>query len=343
MIGTAAALIGGGAALAGGVANAIGQGQAGAAQAGAARDQVQLAREALQQQIQARNQGISQAQAAAAMSPAEINSISQLLSTREQALSASLSSINKQQTQLDQLDPNVKASGQNLYNLLTGQSAAILAPLQTSLNNQRQSMMDRLSSQMGPGFMTSSAGMMAMTQFDQQASLTLNSAQLNAIQTVGQQYGSLSGLQQQGQGAITSQTGSAFNSANAATSGALQAEQFGQNRMVTATLGAQSANQINPFGVPGAQQNVVDTAGAPYAGLGAIGGSLSGIGQGALNMGFLSSAMSSYNNGNMGGGNSNPSGGNPNPFMGNSVGYSANLGVNTSMPNLPVGTGAFAR
>jgi hypothetical protein len=287
MITTAMALAGAGIAssLAGTVASADAAGNAGKAGLSAAQQQVQMSREALAAQVKARSEGIAQAQKAAGISPGEIDAISKIFADKESALSANLASINKQQSFLDAMDPQVKAAGSNLYNLLTGKSAEILKPIQTQLNFQRQGMMDQLASQMGPGFMTSSAGIEAMTKFDAQASLALNSAQMNAISTVGQQYGQLSGLQQQGQNAITGQTLSAYQQAQEANRSALAGYETVAGRETQATLGAMQANPLNPFGVPAAQGSVVGTAGGEYAGTGAFGQGLANIGAGAGQLG----------------------------------------------------------
>jgi len=284
-IGTTGALILGGAAVAGNVAGDIisssAAGKAGQAQLTAAQQQVQLAQTALQQQIQARTQGIAEAQRVSAISPGEIQSINKIFSTQEQALTANLSSIQKAQDSLNALDPQVKAAGKNLYDLLIGQSAAILKPLQTQLNYQRQEMVSNLASQMGPGWMTSSAGIEAMTKFDNNSALTLNSAQMNAIQTVGQQYAGLAGLEQTGQANITGQTIQAFGQNLLASNEALSGFQQAANRETQATIGAMSANPLNPFGVVGAQGNVVNTAGGPFAGQAAFGKGLAETAAGA--------------------------------------------------------------
>lgn len=283
-VGTAL-VIGAGAAAVGGVASAIiganAAKGAGEATLSAAQQQVAMAREALQAQIQARAEGISTAQKAAAMSPEEIKSINNILTTQGASLSASMASLQKQQSQLDAMDPTVKAAGQNLYDLLTGKAAAVLAPMQKQLDFQRNQLMSQLSSQMGPGFMASSAGIMALTQFDNQAALNINNAQMNAIQTIGGQYANLGGLQQQGQAGVTQGTLNAFGQAQNANVVALGGYEAGQQRMVNATLGAMSANPINAFGVPNAQGSVIDAAGLPYAGAGvaatAIGQAAGGV------------------------------------------------------------------
>lgn len=324
MCGFTGAAIVGGVVLAGGVASSAIQssaaGDAGAAQASAAQQQVKLAQDALQKQIEARASGISQAQAAARMSPEEIAQIKTLLQTRDQALGASLSSLQKQQAQIDAMSPATKAAGENLYNLMTGQSASILAPMQKQLSLQRQNLVSQLSSQMGPGFMTSSAGIQALTTFDNQASMTLNTAQQNAIQTVGAQYSQLQGLGQQGQQAITSGIQSAFTQAQTATGMAQQAYSQETSRETQATLGAMQANPINFMAPAEAQQSVTNTAGAPYAGQMVMGQGIGAASQAAGSAMTFGGMM-----GAMGGGSTTPGttpGGGGGP----------NLGVNTSMP-----------
>lgn len=260
-------------------------GAAGKAGLSAAQQQITLSQQALQAQIEARASGIKEAQTAAQISPGEIQAISNIFSTRDASLSASLQSISKQQSELDAMDPQVKAAGSNLYDLLTGKSAAILAPIQQQLGYQRSQMQNQLASQMGPGYMTSSAGIEAMTKFDTQASLALNSAQMNAITTVGQQYGSLSGIQQQGQNAITGQTLNAYGQAQGANIAAGNISSGVAQRGVQATLGAMSANPLNQFGVPAAQGSVIGTAGGPFAGGNAFGQGLSQTGGGLGNIG----------------------------------------------------------
>lgn len=259
----------GGAAVIGGAASLI----TSSAQGDIANKQLTAAQQALQQQMQARSQGISQAQQAAAMSPQEAQSIQQILTTTGQGLAASQASLQKQQSLLDQASPQVQAAGQDLHDLLVGKSAAILAPLQQNLDMQRNKLTSQLAAQMGPGFMTSSAGIQALTQFDNQASLTINNAQMNAIQTVGAQYGGLLGVQQSGQQGLTQLTQSAYNQAQLGNTAALQGAQVVQGRELNATLGAMGANPLN-------QQGPVNYAGAGSVGQLGMGQGLSQLAQG---------------------------------------------------------------
>lgn len=338
--GTAIA-IGAGVAAVGGVTAAVISSNAakgaGEATLSAAQQQVALAQQALSAQIQARASGISTAQSAAAMSPGEINSITKILDTQGQSLEASMASLKKQQSALDSMDPSVKAAGSNLYSLLTGKAADVLAPLQKQQEFQRNQLVSQLSSQMGPGFMASSAGIMALTQFDNQAALTLNNAQLSAIQTVGAEYGNLTGIQQQGQSAITSGTLNAFNQTQAANTTALQGYESAATRSTSATIGAMQANPINPFGVPNAQESVVGAAGGPYAGAGVLGQSVGNTAGSVANVfgQYGAAGMQSDNLKNLFAG---MQGTQPGGYSGNfgatiaTPSPSPNLGINYSMP-----------
>lgn len=245
-----------------------------------AQSEVAMAQAAVDNQIAQRQAAISQIQGMAALQPGEISQISQILSARDTQLSASLSSIAKQQSDLDSADPTVKAAGQNLYNLMTGKAADILAPMQQQQALQRQQLINNLSSTMGPGFATSTAGIQALTAFDQQSSLATAQAQLGAMGAVSQSYLGLYGAQQQGQNAVTSQTANAYQNAQSATDVALQANQQAVNRGLSGTIGAMQANQVNyalptqaqqnvvqaQFGLVNAQQQMTGVAGNPFAG-----------------------------------------------------------------------------
>lgn len=247
--------------------------------------QIAAQQQALQQEIAQRAQTVSQATNAAQMSAGEISSTNQLLTTRDQQLSTQLGQIQKQQTQLDSIDPNVKAAGSDLYNLLTGHASNLIAPLQTQLNNQKTALQSQLASQLGPGYATSSAGIAALTAFDQQSAVTLSQAQQSAVQTATQTYGSLFGAQQGGQGNIFSQTGSAYGAAQQATGAALNEYNSVTARQESAVLGGTGAAPIN-YGGP------ASVAGNSFAGAAQLGGGIAGAAQ-SVGQGF--GAAAGYN------------------------------------------------
>lgn len=255
----------------------IGEAQAGV---GMAQSEVGMANDAVQRQIAQRQQAIAQVQSMAALQPQEIAQISQILQTRNDQLQASLTSISKQQDLLDQAAPTMRAAGQNLYDLMMGKAADILKPLQQQQQLQRQKLMDNLSATMGPGFMSSTAGIQALTSFDTQAAMASANAQMQAVGQVSQTYLGLSQLQQSGQQAITQQTGEAYQRAQSASDVVLQANQVAQQRQIQGTLGAMQANQVDyslpvqaqqnlvkaQFGLVDAQNQMTSVAGNPFAG-----------------------------------------------------------------------------
>jgi hypothetical protein len=231
----------------------------GAAAGTAANAQLTASQQALQAQIAARASAVSQVQGLSGMSAGEMASINQIMATQSSALSASMSSIQTQQTQLNAMSPDVQQAGTDLYNLLSGQSSSVLAPMQQQINLQRSQMQNQLESQLGPGWATSSAGINAMMQFNMQSATTLQNAQQSAINNVASTYGSLAGIQSQGQAGVTNATGQAYGASQTANALALQANQTVAQRGVNATLGAMNATPIGYTGT------------TPYAGAGAVG------------------------------------------------------------------------
>lgn len=239
--------------------------------------------------------GSAEVIASAQLQPGEIQSINQILADKQTALDATKTSIGQQQAQVDAMDPQVKAAGQNLYQLLSGQASSMLAPIQAQVDLQRKQMMNNLSSQMGPGFMTSTAGLQAMTNFDIQSSSLMAQTQFQALNQAVNSYGSLAGMQQQGQNAITGQTGSAYQLAQNANQMALQGYEYGANRVTQATEFGQQMQQ-------GAQQNMISTAGGQYAGAAYLGGARSQLSASMLGTMIAGGGMSFMG---MGGGKNN--------------------------------------
>jgi hypothetical protein len=85
---------------------------------------------------------------------------------------------------LDSVDPALIEAGQQALNLMQGSDAKILTPIRRERDRQRQMLRARLSEQMGGGFEQSSAGQRALQEFDNQTSLMLEDAQMNALSTM---------------------------------------------------------------------------------------------------------------------------------------------------------------
>lgn len=238
----------------------------------AANAQSQATLQALQMQIDERKRITDQATQAAQMSPNEINAINSLLTDKGAALQQTQNSIDKQQAQLDAMDPQVKAAGSELYSLLTGQSTKVLQPIQQQLQRQRNERMNELASQLGPGFMTTSAGIEAMNKFDTDAAATLNNVQQNYLSNITQSYLGLAGTENQGQAAVTAANNNLFAQQTAVDQTVLGAYQNVQGRIENAITG--QTNQPVDFQAPAA------VAGNAYAGANIFGQAIGGIGAG---------------------------------------------------------------
>lgn len=163
--------------------------------------QFQLGEEQLAESKAARSQAIdfaqsSRTQAVALSQPsaAELGQQAKNLQLQSMALSRQQDLLEKDQKLLASIDPAIKASGEQLYNLVQGKAAPILGPLQTEIDRQRVNLQQKLQSQMGPGWETSTAGIQAMSQFNQSAEMTIANAQNSAIQTLGSTLGITSGV-----------------------------------------------------------------------------------------------------------------------------------------------------
>lgn len=202
-----------------------------------------------------------------------------------QALRALNQSIETQSAQLDRqiklfesIDPAIMEASQQVLQLLQGEDAAALDPVKKQRASQRQALVDRLREQMGPGAETSTAGIQALNQFDQQTNQIMS-------QTQQQSLGQLFGIAQGG-----AQGRSALN----------------QGASVLGNLGQQSIGNL--FGAVGAEQTArggllqaqmgragaaTDTAGARF-----VGDQLRAQGEGAMaqqqyaaNAGLLGAAV----------------------------------------------------
>lgn len=91
--------------------------------------------------------------------------------------------------------------------MMNGQEASILGPLHNQIANQRAQLVQQLAQQYGPGYASSSAGIQALNQFDQNAQMTLAQAQQSSI-------GQMSGIAMAGSQAMSgnmAQMGSSMN------------------------------------------------------------------------------------------------------------------------------------
>lgn len=176
-VGTAAAIIGGAAAIGG----AIGEASAAGDEAEAAAKMAQ-ARQQRADEIARRQQETALRERAEARAAAEPTA--QELATVQQQLDVGARAIQRQEQLLDAVDPALKEAGKQALALLQGQEAATLGPLNRQRQRQRAMLENRLREQLGSGYETSSAGIEALTRFDEETANVSAQAQQSAVSSL---------------------------------------------------------------------------------------------------------------------------------------------------------------
>lgn len=153
--------------------------------------QQSIAQSQLAQQQATQQQALGYAQ----MTPQQIANL-------EQQLNINTQSYNRNQALINSSDPALIAAGQQALQLLNGQKAAALGPIEQQRAQQRQTLEAQLRQQLGPGYATSTAGAQALNNFDMQTSQLSTQAQqstlgmlLGTAQNTSAQYNPLQNVQ----------------------------------------------------------------------------------------------------------------------------------------------------
>lgn len=218
-------------------------------------------------------QGMNLAQA----TPQELAGLSQNYQAASQQLQ-------QQQSLFDAIDPAIMGASQQALSILNGGNAGLTTAMNTQRAQQRSQLVNSLTAQYGPGAETSSVGQQALQQFDSQTAVLSQQTNQSAL---SQLYG-------MGQGGA--QAGAGVQQAMGGLSSATQGYSAIQNRQLNASNAMMGA-------LSGTSQQMIQSAGAPWAGqavqaqgqmgmgntLGQLGGM--GLGYGALgSMGAFGSA-----------------------------------------------------
>lgn len=91
----------------------------------------------------------------------------------------------RQEQMISQIDPTIIEASQQVLRLMKGDNASSLAPLQRQRDMQRQKLMNSLRAQLGPGAESTSAGLRALTAFDNESANLFAGAQQQAIANLG--------------------------------------------------------------------------------------------------------------------------------------------------------------
>ncbi len=93
--------------------------------------------------------------------------------------------LSRQEQMIAQIDPTIIEASQQALRLLKGEQSSALAPAQRQREQQRQTLLNTLREQLGPGAENSTAGMQAISRFDSETNNLLANQQQAAIQNLG--------------------------------------------------------------------------------------------------------------------------------------------------------------
>jgi hypothetical protein len=114
------------------------------------------------------------------------------LANMDKALGAQERSLANQEKLLAQIDPTIMEASQQALKLLRGESSSVLAPALEQRRQQREKLLASLREQLGPGAETSTAGIQALNRFDSESNSLAAGQQQQALQNVGQTFGTFS-------------------------------------------------------------------------------------------------------------------------------------------------------
>jgi hypothetical protein len=114
------------------------------------------------------------------------------LANYDKAIAAQERNLARQEQLIAQIDPTIMEASQQALRLMRGEQASTLGPLKQQRDAQRQQLVNTLREQLGPGAETSTAGIQALTRFDQETSGIFAGAQQQALQGLGQTFGAFS-------------------------------------------------------------------------------------------------------------------------------------------------------
>lgn len=164
----------------------------------ARRESIDLMREFRDQQRADRDVAVAYAQP----TTDELMILKRNMELRELATNRIFAALDRDQQLLDSVDPALKEAGSQAYRLLKGEEAAALKPLRDQRERDRAKLANVLRERLGSGFETSSAGIEALTRFDQETSSVLANAQQETL-------GSLLGISAQVRPNMVGQTAQA--------------------------------------------------------------------------------------------------------------------------------------
>lgn len=230
---------------------------------------------AAEQQLQAERERTAAAMAAAAPTSDELSTQHQQQALYDKMLTQMQSGIDRSRDMLDAVNPGLAEAGKQAYQLLQGQNAAILKPLQEAQQRQTDATKAQLAEGMGSGYATSSAGAQAMANLGFQQNQQLQGAQqaslgmlLNSSQATAGQNALSPQLAQMGS-SLGQINGSLLNDMNSiqgrqvmAANGSKVPDYAGANQLSDVVNKQWAGGLLNSFIKGGAQMQGAGGAGA---------------------------------------------------------------------------------
>lgn len=186
------------------------------------------------------------------------------MAAHDQALQAQEHVVRQQEQLAQTMAPNLVNIGKQLGQLMQGQSAPVLQNLQQQRDRQKSQLQDHLNAQLGPGGASSSAGIQAMSNFDNETANMMSSAQ----QSYMGQFMSAS-----------LQSPSVMNALGGANVDLANINANSPQAQAARMLGSMTGMGQN------AQQNLVQTAGGQYIGQQLQGQAMGQVGSGLMSLG----------------------------------------------------------
>jgi hypothetical protein len=93
--------------------------------------------------------------------------------------------LSRQEQLISQIDPTIIEASQQALRLMRGEASSTLSPLKNQRATQRQKLLNSLREQLGPGAETSTAGIQALTRFDSETDNIFAGAQQQALSNLG--------------------------------------------------------------------------------------------------------------------------------------------------------------
>ena len=227
----------------------------------------------------AQNAAMAQ-QEAAAQQQAQIRGLTEGVTVEglaqyDKALAVQDRNLARQEALVASIDPTILEASQQALSLLRGEQSKTLQPFQNQRALQRQTLVNSLREQLGPGAETSSAGQQALTRFDSESSNLFAGAQQQALGNLGNIGAQFSGFRPDMlQGAMglgnlaTNRAGLRFNQAGAMA---------GVNQNVLQSSGAQYTGDALRAQGQQALYGQLTSLGGQIAGT-ALGGYMTGLG-----------------------------------------------------------------